>query len=158
MIVQRMCTSISECLFCKNFLGGMPPDPLEGLRFALHRCASHTRIQHLCLTTMQFQKWPTKFGFYWPFRPNNNFSLYCTLHTRTHTRTHHTHTHTHIHAHMHTHTHTHTHHTHTRTRTHTHTACTRYAHTLYTHTHTHTHTHSYTYTYTRTHTYIHKHA
>jgi len=29
--------------------------------------------------TMQFQKWPTKFGFDWPFCPSNNFSLYCTL-------------------------------------------------------------------------------
>ena len=33
--------SISECLFCKNFLGGMPPDPLEDLCFALHWCALH---------------------------------------------------------------------------------------------------------------------
>jgi len=33
--------SISECLFCKNFLGGMPPDPLEDLCFALYWCASH---------------------------------------------------------------------------------------------------------------------
>ena len=29
--------------------------------------------------TMQFQKWPTKFGFDWPFCPSSNFSLYCTL-------------------------------------------------------------------------------
>jgi len=30
--------SILECLVCKNFLGGMPPLPLEGLSFALRRC------------------------------------------------------------------------------------------------------------------------
>ena len=63
--------SISECLFCKYFLGACPQTPWKA-------CAN-TRIQHLCLMTMQFQKWPTKFGFDWPFRPSNNFSLYCTL-------------------------------------------------------------------------------
>jgi len=44
------------------------------LCFALCRC-----VQHLYLMAMQFQKWPTKFDFDWPFCPSNNFSLYCTL-------------------------------------------------------------------------------
>jgi len=57
----------------------MPPDPPKGLCFTLRQCALHTSMQYLCLMTMQFQKWPTKFDFDWPFRSSINFSLYCTL-------------------------------------------------------------------------------
>ena len=37
------------------------------------------RVCWLCVMTMQFQKWPTKFGFDWPLCPSNNFFFFCTL-------------------------------------------------------------------------------
>ena len=52
----------------------MPPDPPRRLVF---RTALVCFAHHLCLITMQFQKWPTKFCFDWSFHPSNNFSLYC---------------------------------------------------------------------------------
>jgi len=48
-------------------------------RLVLRQCSLHTRIAHLYVMAMQFQKQPTKFGFDWPFCPSNNFSLHCTL-------------------------------------------------------------------------------
>jgi len=66
-VCVHLCVCISVC--------ACPQTPLEGLYFALRRCPLHTRIQQLCLMTMQFKKWPTKFGFDWPFCPNNNFSI-----------------------------------------------------------------------------------
>ena len=57
----------------------MPPDPPGRLVLRTAGCASHTRIVHLYLMAMQFQKWPIKFIFDWPFCPSNNFPLYCTL-------------------------------------------------------------------------------
>ena len=36
----------------------------------------------------QFQKWPIKFTFDWPFYPSNNFPLYCTLRKHIFTLTH----------------------------------------------------------------------
>ena len=66
-------------LFQKFPGGGMPPDPPRRLVLCTAGCASHTRIVHLYLMAMQFQKWPIKFTFDWPFCPSNNFPLYCTL-------------------------------------------------------------------------------
>ena len=57
----------------------MPPDPSRRLMLCTVGYASHTRIVHLYLMAMQFQKRPIKFTFDWPFRPSNNFPLYCTL-------------------------------------------------------------------------------
>ena len=63
----------------------MPPDPPRRLVLRTAGCALHTRMLHLYLTAMnflmamQFQIWPIKFTFDWPFCQSNNFSLYCTL-------------------------------------------------------------------------------
>ena len=49
---------ISECPFCENFLGGMPPDPLEGLYFALcrHQDSSPLSCGH-AISEMANQIW-----------------------------------------------------------------------------------------------------
>jgi len=55
----------------------MPLDPSPLPRPA--QGVLHTPGQYTCVMAMQFQKWPTKIGFDWPFYPSNNYSLYCTL-------------------------------------------------------------------------------
>jgi len=58
-----------------NFLlGGMPPDPLEGLYFALRKG------QYTYVMAMQFQKILIKIDFDWPFCPSNNFQLQYIVH------------------------------------------------------------------------------